>query len=101
MEKDILLLGADEKILKSYYRVLAENSYSVRCVKSMYEARIYLAKHHPKLFVIGDDWCGASARFIYDSMVNLLRETGVQAIVIEEALFDNELIERVKRALES
>lgn len=96
----ILILDGEEDKLRQMYEILTEVDYDVLLARTMVEALESLRLLTVSLIIICGDIYDADSQNIYDLLSDTIRAKGVQSLVMKEALFTEELINKVKTVLD-
>lgn len=100
VNNEILVVDGNVEILKDIRSTLIANGYKVKALVSMIEAISYAKSHHPALMIMGRDAAGNEPEKIFDDVAPILRNEKVPVILMKDKFFEEELLEKVGKALE-
>lgn len=96
---EILVLEGDVERLCQIYEALTNVNYEVSLSRTMMEALERLKISNPLLIIIGRDLYEVDPQTSYNSLSETIRAKGVQSLVMSEAFFTEEVINKVEDIL--
>lgn len=97
--EEILVLVGDKHRLLEIHETIEKAGYKVACARTMVEALEYLKVFSPAVVVIGTDLYKTDSQSIYNHLKDTIRQKGIQSLLLENTMFTDELVDRVKDAL--